>query len=474
MLKRREVLGLLAAISAGPVAAFELVGQAQVREPWSKFRTGPNYKAFVGAIGKLKANRDAANPNSWAFWANIHQSMCPHGKPYFLAWHRGYLYLFEKKLRDLAKSETLRLPYWDYFGDPTVPVEFTKGNAGDNPLWEIRKGSSVVQALTLGAFDPSVKALDRSKPNSFESKIEATPHNNIHNLVGGKMATMQSPQDVLFWLHHANVDRMWAAWLAAGQGRTMPGPADAYWSGQLDYQTGLAVARKGTISTEALGYRYADLTLPKAPPAPPPMPVVRSGAPRPPMVGAAPGGAMPPPPPPNMDSQTGGISLGEENVTVHVPLGGNAAPPPMVMSAAPGAGPPRGGASRPMPPPPPPADMLPVGISVVLDDVTLTGIGAQGGFFYNVYLNLPGATNGNAGSRLVGTIGPFQIAAAAHHGGKARIELPATDLVRQLAQGRSAAELGALTVSFVRVNADGAPSGPVIGIGGFRVEGALP
>ena len=474
MLKRREVLGLLAAISAGPVAAFELVGQAQVREPWGKFRTGPNYKAFVGAIAKLKANRDAANPNSWAFWANIHQTMCPHGKPYFLAWHRGYLYLFEKKLRDLARSETLRLPYWDYFGDPTIPLEFTKGNAGDNPLWELRKGLSVGAALTLGAFDPAVKALDRSQPNSFESKIEATPHNNIHNLVGGKMATMQSPQDVLFWLHHANVDRMWAAWLAAGQGRTMPGPADAYWSGQLDYQTGLAVARKGTISTEALGYRYAELTLPKATPTSPPVPIVRSGAPRPPMVGAVPGGAMPPPPPPpNMDSQSGGISLGEENVTVHVPLARAAPPPPMVMSAAPGAGPPRGGASRPMPPPPP-VDMLPVGISVVLDDVTLTGIGAQGGFFYNVYLNLPGATNGNAGGRLVGTIGPFQIAAASHHGGKARIELPATDLVRQLAQGRSAAELGALTVSFVRVNADGAPSGPVIGIGGFRVEGTLP
>jgi len=469
MLKRREVLGLLAAISAGPVAAFALPGTAQAREPWSKFRTGPNYKAFVEAIRKLKANRDASNPGSWAFWANIHQSACPHGKPYFLAWHRGYLYLFEKKLRDLAKSETLRLPYWDYFADPSVPIEFTKGNAGHNPLWEIRKGSSVAAALTYAAFDPAVTAMDRSFPNAFEAKIESTPHNNIHNLVGGKMATMQSPQDVLFWLHHANVDRMWAAWIMAGQGRAMPGPNEAYWSGQLDYQTGLAVARKGTIATEALGYHYADLTLPKPralPPPPPPM--VRSGAPLPPMVGAAPGGAMRPP----LVSQAGGISLGEETVTVQVPLAGNSPPPPMVMSAAPGSGPPRAGGSRPMPPPP--AATLPVGIAVVLDDVTLTGIGAQGGFFYNVYLNLPGATNGNAGSRLVGTIGPFQIAAASHHGGTARIELPATDLVRELARGRSAAELGALTVSFVRVNADGAPSGKVIGIGGFRVEGALP
>jgi tyrosinase len=466
MLKRREVLGLLAAISAGPVAAFEILGPVQVREPWAKFRTGPNYRAFVTAIRKLKANRDAASPSSWAFWANIHQSACPHGKPYFLAWHRGYLYLFEKKLRDLAKSETLRLPYWDYFADPTIPIDFTKGNAGDNPLWEIRKGSSVGAALTYGAFDPSVTTFDRSLPNAFEGKIEATPHNNIHNLVGGKMATMQSPQDVLFWLHHANVDRLWTAWVAAGQGRRMLPPGTPYWAGQLEYQTGLAVARKGTISTEALGYSYADLTLPRIPPAPPPAPpIVRSGAPRPPMVGAAPPGAM------NAGSQAGAISLGDDTVTVQVPL---AAPVPMVMSAAPGAVPRVGAAPNRRPAPPPPADAGPTDISVVLDDVTLTAIGAEGGFFYNVYLNLPGATNGNAGSRLVGTIGPFQIAAATHHGGKARIELPATDLVRELARGRSAAELGALTVSFVRVNADGAPSGTVIGIGGFRIEGSLP
>ncbi|MES2444571.1 MAG: tyrosinase family protein [Pseudomonadota bacterium] len=470
MLKRREVLALLAAIGAGPAMAFAAPGPLQTREPWGKFRVGPDYPAFVTAVRKLKANKNARSADSWLFWVGIHGSHCPHGKPYFLAWHRGYLFLFERKLRELSGSATLRLPYWDYFADPVIPIDFTKGNAGDNPLWEPRKGSSVGAALNYAAFAPGITAFERGAANAFEGKVEASPHNNIHNLIGGKMATMQSPQDVLFWLHHANVDRLWAAWLAAGQGRRMPAPGDAYWAGQHDYEAGLAVARNAVLTTEALGYRYADLALPKAPPAPPPAappppPLPRVGAApgRPPMVGAAPRGG-------NAASQAGGLSLGDESVTVTVPLARPAPPPPpMVMSAPGGARPPRVGAA----PNRAPVDTGPTEVAVILDEVTLTEIGAEGGFFYKVYLNLPGV--GNDESRLVGTIGPFQIAAAmnhgGHHGGTAKIELPATDLVRRLARGRNPAELGALSVSFVRVNADGAPGGTVIGIGGFRIEG---
>lgn len=466
MLKRREVLALLAAIGAGPAIAFEATGTVQPRLPWGQFRTSPDFAAFVGAVARLKANRNARSPDSWAFWVGIHGLHCPHGKPYFLAWHRGYLFLFERKLRELSGSATLRLPYWDYFNDPRIPMELTKGNAGDNPLWEPRKGSSVAAALTYNAFD--LKAFERGLPNAFEAGIESSPHNNIHNLVGGKMATMQSPQDTLFWLHHCNVDRLWAAWLAAGRGRKMPAAGEAYWAGQFEYESGLSMARNGVLTTETLGYRYADLALPRPRP------------PLPPRVGAAPGGppmvgAMPPPPAGGASpirtygaNPSGGLSLGDESVTVTVPLA-NASPPPppMVMSAAPGgAMPPRVGAA-------PDREAAPSGVSVILDEVTLTEIGAEGGFFFKVYLNLPGV--GNDESRLVGTIGPFQIAAAqhhaGHHGGTARIELPVTDLVRRIARGRDPATLGALSVSFVRVNSDGAPSGNVIGVGSFRIEG---
>ena len=41
--------------------------------------------------------------------------------------------------------------------------------------------------------------------------LEATPHNTVHNTIAGDMATMLSPRDPIFFLHHANIDRIWAS-----------------------------------------------------------------------------------------------------------------------------------------------------------------------------------------------------------------------------------------------------------------------
>ena len=37
-------------------------------------------------------------------------------------------------------------------------------------------------------------------------------HNRMHVWVGGDMITATSPNDPVFFLHHANVDRIWSAW----------------------------------------------------------------------------------------------------------------------------------------------------------------------------------------------------------------------------------------------------------------------
>lgn len=464
---RRAILGALAAIGAGtaigPVAGFMTPPAVRMREPWSVFARGPHYAAFLKAVKKLKADTNPASASSLRFWANIHEHHCPHGKDHFLAWHRGYLFLFEAKLRALSGVDALRLPYWDYFASAAIPDEFTKGDGRLNPLFEIRKGKGVGPALAFGAFERGVTAFERGLPGAFEARIEGSPHNNVHNLVGGKMATMQSPLDLLFWLHHANIDRLWAAWIAAGEGRTMPPGTAEYWKGRFDYSGGVSFDRARALGCEALGYRYADLVLP----APPP-PIVRSappgaqgGAPRIPRVGAA----------PRILTTAGpeGLSLGEESVTVSAPL---VPPPPVVRSAPPvprvGAAP---GGARPNAAPP---EAAPGQLALVLEDVTLTAIGTEGGFFYKIYANRPGE-NRTDESQLLGTIGPFQIAAAMHHGGMggARIEIPATDVVRRLVGEQDALESGSINLSFVRINADGAPAGKVIGIGSYAI-GAVP
>jgi tyrosinase len=37
-------------------------------------------------------------------------------------------------------------------------------------------------------------------------------HNTGHNFIGGHMGGAFSPNDPIFWLHHANVDRLWDLW----------------------------------------------------------------------------------------------------------------------------------------------------------------------------------------------------------------------------------------------------------------------
>ncbi len=55
--------------------------------------------------------------------------------------------------------------------------------------------------------------------NVFEGWVPHNPaipqselHNKVHVWVGGSMGPMSSPNDPVFFLHHCNVDRLWAEW----------------------------------------------------------------------------------------------------------------------------------------------------------------------------------------------------------------------------------------------------------------------
>jgi tyrosinase len=467
MLSRREIIAALAAGAAAPGLA--LAAPPQPRLPWAAFRGTPDYARLVSAVRRMKANPNAEDPASWAFWPMVHMHHCPHGKPYFLAWHRGYLHLFEAKLRELSGSATLRVPYWDYFADPRLPAEFTTGNSSTNPLFEPRIGGEVGKALGFAAFAPRITGFQRgASAECFEAEVEGF-HNKVHNLVGGRMATMLSPSDMIFWVHHANVDRLWAAWSAAGEGRTMPPAGDAYWAGRFDYAEGVGLDRKVALDGAGLGYGYPDLKLPvgeapatgavRVPQLPPPV----RGARAPVVVQPAPPVAAPPPaepPPPGA-----------------VPV---EAAPPMVMAPPPAAAAPapvpyRGiwlGGERYRREPlrrSYQAGLAPDEIVIVLDQVSLSGAGQLGGYFYDLYLDLDGEGR-TLPECLLGSIGPFQISAARHYSedGMVRIELPVGEVIRREAQGL---ELGDLGVVFARVEVAGAAAGETIAIGSIEVAG---
>src|SRR5690349_15125628 len=86
-----------------------------IRVEWQTFVMTPHYAPFLNAVRTMQANTNAADPNSWQYWTNVHANYCPHKQPYFLAWHRGYLYYLERQIRLVSGDVGFTLPYWDWF-----------------------------------------------------------------------------------------------------------------------------------------------------------------------------------------------------------------------------------------------------------------------------------------------------------------------------------------------------------------------
>ena len=86
--------------------------------------------------------------------------------------------------------------------------------------------ANVVQSFT------SSKTPSHNSPAGSFSVIEGLPHNNVHNCIGGvgpvdpgpygNMTNFLSTVDPIFFLHHANIDRLWDVWTRKQQGFGLP------------------------------------------------------------------------------------------------------------------------------------------------------------------------------------------------------------------------------------------------------------
>jgi hypothetical protein len=109
-----------------------------------------SYRKAIKAMQQLSKD-DPTNPLGWRFQANMHGvkmdagmmneawHWCMHGNWWFLPWHRGYLYFFEKIVRKLSGCDSFRLPYWPWEkdGQNALPAPFRdpKYQGKDNPLF---------------------------------------------------------------------------------------------------------------------------------------------------------------------------------------------------------------------------------------------------------------------------------------------------------------------------------------------------
>src|SRR4029077_7025821 len=110
-ISRRDVLLRGSAIGVGIIAANVqgLVAFAQPPPPLARSLHGmalndPILQTWRDGVRLLKA---ASGNISWASFAAIHGdddgfNLCPHGNWYFLPWHRAYILMYERAVRQLT------------------------------------------------------------------------------------------------------------------------------------------------------------------------------------------------------------------------------------------------------------------------------------------------------------------------------------------------------------------------------------
>ena len=161
----------------------------------------------------------------------------------FLPWHRMYLYHFERIIRSILSDDKFTLPYWDYTtpGKRAIPKQFRQAN---DPLYKALFRADRNRGQNGRARVNDGEPIDRDRSNSpvnlaalaaeqfesigakdgFTTILEQNLHGQVHVLVGDPTNMGSVPwaaKDPIFWLHHCNIDRIWAAWNKGG--RSNPG-----------------------------------------------------------------------------------------------------------------------------------------------------------------------------------------------------------------------------------------------------------
>ncbi|HYJ78353.1 MAG TPA: tyrosinase family protein [Longimicrobiaceae bacterium] len=263
-------------LAAQPAAA-EGAAVLYRRNVYCLSATSSTLTAYRNAVQTMKS-RPATDPTSWLAQANIHGAFsppagmianaCMHDATFFLSWHRMYLHYFERIARAASGDATFALPYWGYSptGARNLPAPFRTPADASNPLYASLRRATINGGgnLAASAVDPGA-ALAQFAFTSMSSTMDGTPHGVVHTGVGGFGGLMSefetAGQDPIFWLHHANIDRLWEAWLASGGGRA--NPTTASWSTTpftFYDETGAQVSLTGAqvVDTAAqLEYRYA-------------------------------------------------------------------------------------------------------------------------------------------------------------------------------------------------------------------------
>jgi tyrosinase len=230
---------LLVATAGRTVQTIPLM--VRVRKNANRLRTAERDR-FLLALARLNSTGAAPTPSAYQALRNMHVTAAngeEHSGPHFLPWHRSYLLDLERQLQAIDPSVAMH--YWRF--DEPAPNVFSRSFMGEtrrspgtasfvvldpgNPLvaWVTDSVPGILRSAsfnTLTQAAPGVagfallnqaQTLALGTAYAAFSGMECTPHGAAHVSFNGWVSSIPTaPKDPLFFMVHANVDRLWALW----------------------------------------------------------------------------------------------------------------------------------------------------------------------------------------------------------------------------------------------------------------------
>ncbi len=197
---------------------------------------------------------------------------------FFLPWHRLMLIQFEGVIREVLHDEDFTLPYWNPItgneADLVVPAVFRDPGSPlyDGTRWFWVNGGGRIDTpfkdwINLDALNEKFYIDGPNGNLGFNPRLDINPHFFTHIGLGGDMADFSTVgADPMFYLHHANIDRLWESWNRLGN----KNPTDPrYLNRKFSYgdrsgkRADLPVSM--TDRTAPLGYEYDSYEKPPQP-----------------------------------------------------------------------------------------------------------------------------------------------------------------------------------------------------------------
>ncbi|KAF2634176.1 Di-copper centre-containing protein [Massarina eburnea CBS 473.64] len=232
-----------------------------IRREW-RTMSRLNRNDYIAAVQCLSTQPSKVHTNGSLYddFPRVHQATAPnaHKAAPFLPWHRYFVHAYETALKEQCGYKGV-IPYWDWSQDwnnmLSAPVWAAEGGFGgdgasDTPITVgggrcVRDGPfSTIEAqyygeeakahclsrgfathdelLRIGApISPDALETLRDNSQSFEQyalEIEHRAHTFVREGVQGDFQAYTGPYDPVFFLHHVNLDRLWAQWQASTLG----------------------------------------------------------------------------------------------------------------------------------------------------------------------------------------------------------------------------------------------------------------